>query len=111
MTLLFVNEGGVHRPAHTGNGPCGQFRIQPGSFADESEAESLLDEPLHLRWVRCPRILLELHAYFFEQFEQPRMGLSIPLRVVKNRGVLLQIDWLKRRLRCKRMVGPEASVP
>jgi len=108
MTLLFVDEGGVHCPAHTGNGPCGQFLIQDCSFADESKAESLFDEPLHLRRVRCPRILLDLHANFFEQFEQPCMGLSIPLRVVKNRGVLLQIGWLKRRLRCKRMVGTEA---
>ncbi len=89
MTLLSVDKRGIYRPVHSGHGPRGQFGIEVCPFANECETVTLFDQCLHLRGMGCSGIRLDLYPRISQQFQQPPMGVGMPLRLVENLEIIL----------------------
>ena len=86
-----------------------QAFLQQSSLSDEGEPVPFLDQGLHLRWMRCTRVVLQRDAGMAQQFQQARMRLGMALWVVNNCEVALQVGYLEHGFAGERMILAKAD--
>ena len=107
--LPVVDNGRVHSPINSQDRTGSQFRIECRPFAQQCQSVTTLHKTLHLGRVINARVLVYVDSYFPKQFQEPRVGFRISLRVVQNPQMLLKVCGAQGRLLSKRIVGAETG--